>query len=74
MRRDANHSVLLNLWSFLAGVVGSSMVIRNLHAFWAIIVPYETYSVVEVSPMVFDLAGDPIVLQTYDLTGKLDRD
>jgi hypothetical protein len=29
---------------------------------------------VEVSHMVFDLAGDPIVLQTYDLTRKLDRE
>ena len=28
----------------------------------------------EVSHMVFDLAGDPIVLQTYDLTRKLDRE
>ena len=29
---------------------------------------------VEVSHMVFDLAGDPIVLQTYDLTRILDRE
>jgi len=27
-----------------------------------------------VSHMVFDLAGDHIVLQTYDLTRKLDRE
>ena len=29
--------------SFLAGVVGRSMVIRDLHAFLAVIVPNETY-------------------------------
>ena len=28
----------------------------------------------EVSHMVFDLAGDPIVLQAFDLTKKLDRE
>jgi len=43
MRRDANHYVLLSLSSFLAGVVGRSMVIRDLHAFRAVIVPNETY-------------------------------
>ena len=41
--------------------------VRNLKIFF-------TWFRVEVSHMVFDLAGDPIVLQALNLTKKLDRE
>lgn len=44
---------------------------------WPLVRNHKTFFAwfrVDVSHMVFDLAGDPIVLQTYDLTRKLDRE